>query len=603
MKDFFKMLFASTLGVFLAGIILSILSFVIFVGVIASFSSKPAYSLQKETILKLDLSGSISEREMKNPLDVFMGGDSKSLGLNDILDAIKKAKENNNIKGIYIKAGSLNAGMASLEPIRKALSDFKDSGKFLISYGDNYTQGAYYVSSVSDEVIMNPQGSLAFHGLAGGTLFLKGTLDKIGVKMQVFKVGTYKSAVEPYIQEKMSDANREQITAYMGDIWNHWLAGISQSRHISVENLNRYADEFMMIAKPETCVEYGFIDSLMYVDQVEEFLKEKVGIEKDADLKIASVGDLKTVPFAQKEINKDKIAILYAEGSIVGDEYSSNPYSSSAFITAKEFVKELNKLKKDENVKAVVFRVNSPGGSAYASEQIWHAVKELKEVKPIIVSMGDYAASGGYYISCGATQIVAEPTTLTGSIGIFGLIPDGEELAKKVGVTADLVKTNKHSDFGGASLPIPFFGYAQMRGMTPDEQVMMQTYIERGYDLFIGRCAEGRSKTKAEIDSIGQGRVWTGNQALQLGLVDKIGNLNDAIKLAAEAAGVKKYSLADYPTQKDFWTQILEESFGGMQVYFMKQFLGVEKYEQSVLRKNLRSYDWRQAVMLEEVLN
>ncbi|MDR1809961.1 MAG: signal peptide peptidase SppA, partial [Prevotella sp.] len=372
------------------------------------------------------------------------------------------------------------------------------------------------------------------------------------------------------------------------------------SRNIPVAQLNQYADRFLLLEKADSLVALGMIDTLMYASDVEKYLKTLVEIEEDKDLQLASAGDLTTVEFKEKTKGKNEIAVLYAEGEIVSDGMSGGIFSSN-FITAKEFVKELNKLKDDDDVKAVVFRVNSPGGSAFASEQIWNAVSELKAVKPIIVSMGTYAASGGYYISCAADTIVAEPTTLTGSIGIFGLLPDGTELSKKMGVSFDEVNTNKHSGFGGREFGIPFLISALSRGLTDDEAKMLQRYIEIGYDLFITRCADGRFKTKAEIDSIGQGRVWTGKQALERGLVDKLGNIDDAIKIAAEAAGINSYSIGSYPAKKDFITQLMEESLGYSRVKALKFFTGEEKYEQNMVMESLRNMDMQLAIMPERI--
>ncbi len=600
MKNFLKMIFASTIGVILGAIILSIISIFIFVGIVASFSSTPTYSLGDNSIVKIDLEGTINERKSDNPFAFLMGSKNSGNGLNDILDAIKKAKENDQVKGIYIKAGGANAGFATQESIRKALIDFKTGGKFIVTYADQYAQGDYYICSVADKVLMNPQGAVEYIGLSFQPQFYKGMFEKMGIKLQVFKVGTYKSAIEPLILDKMSDANREQVSSYLGDIWGHIQKSISESRNIPVEKLNEFADKGLLF-KPEAAIEYRLVDELMYSDQVEKFLKSQVGIEEDKELSLASVSDLKTVPFAKKKKSENKIAVLYAEGSIVPDNFEDHPMTSSSVITAKKFVKELNKLKEDDNIKAVVFRVNSGGGSAYASEQILHAVKELKAVKPIIVSMGDLAASGGYYISCAATKIVAEPTTITGSIGIFGVFPSAEELSKRTGASFDVFKTNEYADFGGRALSEPLFGLSILpaRPLNNGEMALLQNYIETGYDTFLDRCATGRSKTKAEIDSIGQGRVWTGNQALARGLVDKTGNLDDAIKLAAETAAIDEYDLQSYPEQKDFFSQLLEESMGGMQTYFLKQFLGADKYESKILLNNLKNHDVRQAILLD----
>jgi protease-4 len=596
MKNFFKMLFASTLGVIIGGLILSFLSFIIFMGIAASMGSKPAYILQKETILKVDLTGAISDRETPNPFD-FLATDSKNnYGLNDMISAIQKAQNNEKIKGIYLKAGSLSAGYAELEPIRKALLDFKESGKFIVAYGENFSQRSYYISSVADQIFMNPEGIFDFSGLASSIQFNKNAFEKWGVEFQVYKVGTYKSAVEPFIETKMSDANREQITSFLTDIWSTLLKGISESRNIPTEQLNQYADEFLAFADPKKVVDYKLIDDLKYGDEVEAYLKEKLELKADDKLKLAGVKDLKTIPDTQKKISKDKIAILYAEGEIITDEMPA--FLATGNITAKEYVKELKKLQEDENVKAVVFRVNSPGGSAYASEQIHHAVKALRAVKPVVVSMGTYAASGGYYISAGANKIIAEPSTITGSIGIFGLIPSGEQLAKKMGVTHDHVSTNKHSNFGNDVLSIPYFGIGLLpaRSFNAEESTKIQAHVERGYDTFLSRCADGRGKTKAEIDAIGQGRVWTGNQALDLGLVDAIGGIDLALKTAAELAEIEDYSIGEYPVQKDFFTQLLTESLGGAKLRIVEGIVGKEALQQKQMLEAWKNYDFCQAI-------
>lgn len=594
------MMFASALGVIIASVVLSVLSFIIFIGIAASFNASSTYTLQKDSILKIDLNTTITDRENTYPFDfLFSGSSVKAYGLNDMLSAIKKAKENEKIKGIYLNAGFAATGYATMEPIRRALLDFKESGKFIVAYGENFNHCSYYVSSVADTIFMNPQGMFDFRGLATSIQFNKGVFEKWGIEMQVFKVGTYKSAVEPYIQDKMSDANREQRTSFLNDIWGNFLTGISESRGISVEQLNRYADECLTFVAPETIVKYNLIDGLKYGDEVDKYIKEKLGLKEDAKVKYAGVKDMQAVLDGKKKISKDKIAVLYAEGEIIPDILSS--FYSDGNITAKEYVKELNKLKEDKNVKAVVFRVNSPGGSAFAAEQIWHAVKELKEVKPIVVSMGDYAASGGYYISCSANKIVSEPTTLTGSIGIFGLVPNGAQLAKKMGATYDGVSTNKHSNFGDEVLSIPFLGIGLLpaRPLNKDESAMVQAYIERGYELFIGHCAEGRGKTKTEIDAIGQGRVWTGKQALELGLVDELGGIETAIRSAAELAGIENYAVDEYPAKKDFLLSLLEESSESVSQRMTEGLMGKEIYEQKRMLNAWQNYDYRQAVVQE----
>jgi protease-4 len=593
------MMFASTLGVIIASVILFFVAFIVFAGIAVSVGTTPAYNLQKNTVLQVNLTGTINDRENSTPFDFLFGNSNDTYGLNDILSAIKKAKENDKISGIYLKASMVSTGYANVEAIRRALLDFKESGKFIIAYGEMLNQKSYSICSVADKLVMNPLGALDFRGLATSIQFNKGIFEKWGVEMQVYKVGTYKSAVEPYTLDKMSDANRKQVTSYLNDIWGNLLTGISESRKIPTEQLNRYADEFLMLSAPETIVSYHLIDSLKYGNEMEDCIKELMKLSDKDKLHIAGVKEMKSVPDVNKKIEKDEIAVLYAEGEILSDQLSSIYHSGN--ITAKEYVKELKKLKDNENVKAVVFRVNSPGGSAYASEQIWHAVKELREVKPVVVSMGTYAASGGYYISCGANKIVAEPSTLTGSIGIFGLIPNGAQLAKKMGATYDGVSTNKHSNFSDDVLSIPFLGFDLLpaRALNSEEGSMLQAYVERGYDLFLSRCAEGRGKTKAEIDSIGQGRVWTGNQALKLGLVDELGGMDTAIKTAAQLANLEKYSLGEYPVKKDFLTSLLKESAEDVKVRIVKGFLGAETFQQKRMLNAWQNFDYRQAIMPE----
>lgn len=599
MKSFFKTLLASTLGVIIGSVILMVLSIIIFAGVISAMGSSETYNLKDKTILKIELEGNLAERTDSNPISKLMGN-PESIGLEDILDAIQKAKDNDEIKGIYIKAGALTGGLANIDPIRNALLDFKTSGKFIVAYADNYMQNTYYIASVADKVIMNPRGSFDFRGISSNLIFTKNFSDKLGIKYQVFKVGTFKSAVEPYIQDKMSDANRLQRTSYLNDIWSHMLAGISDSRKISVDQLNTYADRCLTFMPADSILKYNMIDTVMYNPGVEAYLKTLVDIEADKKLTLASVQNMTGVKATKTGDNKTKIAILYAEGAIV-DSDEGGLFGGGPTITADKYVKELQKLKDNEDVKAVVFRVNSPGGSAYASEQIWNAVVELKAKKPVIVSMGDYAASGGYYISCAANTIVAQPSTLTGSIGIFGLIPEGEELSKKIGLTFDEVNTNKHSSFGGTTYGIPFLFAGFSRSFNEEESLVLQKYIESGYDLFITRCADGRSKTKAEIDSIGQGRVWTGSQALKLGLVDKIGGIEDAIKIAAEQAKVTDYSIAKYPAKKDLFAQIFEDSFSNTKIQAIKLFIGEDSFEKSIIKQHIQSFDMQMAMMPDRI--
>jgi protease-4 len=597
MKNFLKMVLASIFGVIIASVVVTLFFLFILVGVSTAIGSDRPYNLQDGTILKINLKGTISERENQSLFDFFNSETKYDYGLNDIIAVIEKAKENDKIKGIFIEAGYLSSGYSILEPIRKALKDFKTSGKFIVAYGDIFSQGSYYASSVADEIYLNPLGSFDFRGLASSIQFNRGFYEKLGIEWQVYKVGTYKSAVEPFIADKMSDANREQVSSFLNDIWSNLLKGISESRDISIEKLNQYADECLTFADPKKIVDYKFIDGLKYKTEIESYLKEKLALNEDAKLKIADVKDLRSISGGEKKTSKDKIAVLFAEGEIVDDGIPAI-FSSGSNITAKEYIKEINKLKADKNVKAVVFRVSSPGGSAFASEQIHQAVKTLNAIKPVVVSMGNYAASGGYYISCGAKKIIAEPTTITGSIGIFGLIPNGASLANKLGATHDGVSTNKHSNITTDVLSIPLFGLVEIpaRPFNAEESVMIQTYIERGYDTFTDRCSEGRGKTKAEIDAIGQGRVWTGKQALELGLVDQLGGIDDAVKVAAELAGIENYSLREYPAKKDFFTQFLEESTDNVKVRLMECIFGKETFHQKQLLNAQSKFDCRQAI-------
>ena len=541
MKDFIKFTFASVLGVVLAGIIFTILGIVTMVGMVASSDTETV--VKENSIFVLDLEGTLSERVQDNPFQTLMGEENQAYGLDDILASIQKAKDNEDIKGIYLQTAFLETSFASLEEIRHALLDFKESGKFIVAYADQYTQDMYYLASVADKIIVNPQGSISWHGLASQPIFFKDLLKKVGVEMQIFKVGTYKSAVEPFIATEMSDANREQVTAFLSSIWGRLLEDVSASRNIPVETLNKYANEMMDLQPAETYLANGLADTLLYKDGVLDYLKEISGREADESLRTLSLEDMKNV---KRNTPLDKsgniIAVYYAFGGI------DDTTSPEEGIDSEKVIKDLRKLREDETVKAVVFRVNSPGGSAYGSEQIWREVVLLKEKKPVIVSMGDYAASGGYYISCAADYIVADPTTLTGSIGIFGMFPNMEELlTDKLGLDFDMVKTNKFADMG--TLARPF---------NSDERAAMQNYINNGYKLFVKRCADGRGMSVEAIEKIAEGRVWTGATAKELGLVDELGGLDKAIEIAAQKAEVEAYSLLTYPAMDDFFSTLMD---------------------------------------------
>ena len=546
MKDFLKFTLATIVGIVVSSVLLFFISIMVMFSML--YSSDSEVQVRENSILKLDLKGTLSERSQENPFTMLMGNDYEACGLDDMLASIRKAKENENIKGIYIEASNMTSnGYASLKEIRDALADFKESGKFIVAYADTYTQGLYYVSSVADQVMLNPQGMLQWSGLASTPMFYKDLLEKVGIEMQFFKVGTYKSAIEPATSMKMSDANREQVTDYLTSMWSQITADVSASRGLSVEELNKAADRLLLFQPAEESIKCGLADTLIYKNDVRDYLKQKVGIDKEDDLHMLSLNDMLNV---KKNVPKDKsgniVAVYYAHGTI-----GSMMRGSDEGIEADKVIRDLRKLKEDEDVKAVVLRVNSPGGSAYDSEQIWYAISELKKEKPVIVSMGDYAASGGYYIACNADTIVAEPTTLTGSIGIFGQFPNLEGLSKKIGVSFDVVKTNVYGDFG---LPT--------RSMNEDEKALMQAYVNRGYDLFLTRCAEGRGMSKEAMDQIAQGRVWTGTRAKELGLVDELGGLDKAIEIAIEKAGIDAYTLMSYPAKKSAWEQLKEFNAG-----------------------------------------
>ena len=584
MKDFIKFTFASLLGVLLAGIVFAILGIVSMVGMMATSDTETV--VKENSIFTLKLNGTLSERASENPFQSFLGEENTNYGLDEILSSIQKAKDNENIKGIYLHAETLETSFASLEEIRSALMDFKESGKWIVAYGDQYDQGTYYLASTADKIIVNPQGSIAWHGLASQVVFFKDLLGKLGVDMQIFKVGTYKSAVEPFIATEMSPANREQTTAYITSIWNKLLEDISASRNLSVDSLNYYADQMMDLRPAQDYITYGMADTLMYKDEVLSYLKNMSNREADESLRTLSLEDMKNV---KRNVPKDKsgniIAVYYAYGEI------DNSTSTDEGIDSKKVCRDLRKLREDETVKAVVLRVNSPGGSAYGSEQIWNEVVKMTAEKPVVVSMGDYAASGGYYISCAADCIVANPTTLTGSIGIFGMFPNMEKLfSDKLGLNFDMVKTNKLADMGDLTRP---FNAA--------ESEIMQNYINNGYKLFVKRCADGREMTTEAIEKIAEGRVWTGATAKELGLVDELGGLDKALEIAAEKAGVEAYSTITYPAKEGMFSSLLNQSKNDYIEGQLEESIG-EYYHQFKFIKNLKEADPVQARLPFEMI-
>lgn len=547
MKDFLKYTFATVTGMVLFAILIGIISVISVMGMIASQEATTV--VKDNSVMVLNLSGSLEERADDNPFAQMVGSVAETNGLDEILYAIKRAKEEKEVKGIYIEAGLFDADApASCQAIRKALADFKKSGKWIVAYGEQYTQQAYYICSVADEIAINPSGLIDWHGLAAQPMFLKDLLAKVGVKMQIVKVGKFKSATEAYSEDHMSDANREQVTAYITGVWNTMVGDVAASRKLPVAQLNAYADSLITFAKAEDYVRHHLVDKIAYTDEVKASVKQRLGIGDDDVINQMSVTDMNNLP---EKINRsdNEIAIYYAYGEIV----NTADGQTSAAICGDVVTKDLEELMKDDDVKAVVLRVNSPGGSAYASEQIWNAVKKMRTKKPVVVSMGGYAASGGYYISCGADYIFAEPTTLTGSIGIFGMFPDFSQLAtEKLGVKFDVVKTNRFSDFGSVARPF-----------NAEELAHLQKYIGNGYDLFLSRVAEGRKMKTADVNEIAQGRVWLGKDALKIKLIDDLGGLDKAVAKAAELAKVKDdYDTATYPAAPSFIDQMLSSLEG-----------------------------------------
>jgi signal peptide peptidase sppA, 67K type len=510
-------------------------------------SSESTTEIENNSVLVINLSGPLSERSDKNVMAEFIGNVASGVSLEDVLSGIEKAKTNKNIKGIYIEAGAFAPNSyASLQEIREALIDFKKSHKWIVAYGDSYTQSAYYLASVANDVYLNPQGMLDWHGLSSQRIYLKDMLAKFGVKMQVSKVGTYKSATEMFTEEKMSDADRQQTSTYLNGIWKYLLKGVSESRNIPIAKLNEYADSVITFANPTSYLKMKLIDKLLYTDQVRNEVKKRLGINSDDEIHQISLTDLKAVEPAK---GGSEVAVYYAYGDIVDSPVSNTSFNQHS-IVGKDVCNDLKELMDDDDVKAVVIRVNSGGGSAFASEQMWHQIMELKKVKPVVVSMGGYAASGGYYMSVPANWIVAEPTTITGSIGIFGMFPDFSGLAsEKLGIKFDEVKTNKNGTFGST-----------MRPLTPDEMRMLQVYIDRGYTTFKNRVAQGRNLTMAQVEAIAQGHVYTGEDALKIKLVDELGGLDKAVKKAAQLAKIENYHTVSYPSPVNWFDQIFGEN-------------------------------------------
>lgn len=548
MKEFFKYVTATVVGLFVFSIVVTILCVMSLVGMVAADSSTK--SVSENSVFVLNLAGTIQEQGEDNVLGQLTGNTLNNLGLDQILSGIRKARDNDRIKGIYIEAGLLEASYATLQEIRNALLDFKKHGKWIVTYADTYTQGTYYVSSVADKIFINPQGMLDWHGLSAQPMFIKDVAAKFGIRYQVVKVGAYKSATEYYTEERMSDANRRQVTAFIDGTWRNVCKEVAQSRKVSVDSLNAYADRLLIFEGTENLKKYKLVDGLVYADNVKTEVKKMLKIDDDDAIAQLSLADMANVP--EKETG-DEIAIYFAQGTIVQNA-AAGLFSQSAQIVSTTVCKDLEQLMNDDDVKAVVIRVNSGGGDAYASEQIWHQVAKLKTKKPVVISMGDYAASGAYYMSCVADWIVAQPTTLTGSIGIFGVIPDYSGLiTQKLGVKFDEVKTNKNSGFGNILA----------RPLNADEIGYLTAYVNRGYQLFRKRVADGRRMSVPQVEKIAQGHVWLGQDALINRLVDQLGGLSTAVTKAAQLAKVKEYHTTEYPAAPSILDQLFSSATRG----------------------------------------
>lgn len=585
MKDFIKNVGATIVGIFLFGIIIGIFGVMSLVGMVAS--GQATKNVKENSVLVLKLQGDLQEQAQDDVLGQLTGNTFNSLGMDAISSAIKKAKANKDIKGIYLETGILSADVAQLQELRDQLVDFKKSGKWIVAYSDNYTQGCYYLATAADKVYINPEGSINWHGIGSQPMFVKDLLAKFGVKMQVIKVGKYKSATEMFTEEKMSDANREQTQRYIQSLWDNMCKDVSKSRNISVAKLNDLADNGVFVANGKMLLAEKMVDGVKYADEMKAEVKKLLKLDADKKISQLSIADMATVKEEGND-GDDEIAVYYAYGDIVDSPAAGSLFSNSHAIVGNDVCKDLEELANDDNVKAVVIRINSGGGSAYASEQMWHQIDLLKKKKPVVISMGGMAASGGYYMSCNANYIFAEPTTLTGSIGIFGVIPNFSDLAtNKLGLKFDEVKTNRNALFG-----------SQARMMNEEELTFLQGAITRGYHLFRQRVADGRKMSVDQVEQIAQGHVFTGEDALKIKLVDELGGLDKAVAKAAALAKTKSYYTQGYPAPLDFFDQLLQESTdnGSYLDGKLKTSLGT-LYEPMKMVNNITTMDRIQARM------
>ena len=592
MKDFFKNVAATIVGLFAFGLIMTILGFICIIGMVASSNSKPA--LKDNAVMVMKLQGQIEDRTEDNWLGELTGEQFNNIGMNRILSSIRKAKDEDKVKGIYLETGILETDYATLQEIRNALADFKKSGKWIIAYGDALSQGGYYLASVANKVYVNPEGNVDWHGIASQPQYIKDVAAKFGVHFTVVKVGKYKSYTETYTEDKMSDANREQVSRYIGGLWQQMLADVSKSRNISKDSLNRYADGLMVFDDTKLLKSRKMVDGFCYYDEIRDVVKKQLGLKTDEAINQVDYNDV-DMAIDDSNLMGEEIAVYYCQGSIVRMETPSI-YGSEQQIVSTKVIKDLQELADNSQVKAVVLRINSGGGDAYASEQIWRAVKELNKKKPVVVSMGGMAASGAYYMSMGAQYIMAQPTTLTGSIGIFGALPDFSDLmTKKLGFKYDEVKTNRNSAYASAGMSRPW---------SAEEITTMQNYVNRGYNLFRKRVAEGRKMSTEQVEKIAQGRVWLGTDAKNIKLIDGFGGLSDAIDKAAELAHLSSYQAVEYPAMAGWMEQLLDMAGGNKGTYLDEQLrlaLG-DLYQPFIMIRNMKEKEPIQAA-LPYVLN
>lgn len=587
MKDFFKNVAATIVGLFAFGLIMTILGFISIIGMVASSNSKPA--LKDNAVMVMKLQGQIEDRTEDNWLGELTGEQFNNIGMNRILSSIRKAKNEDKVKGIYLETGILETDYATLQEIRNALADFKKSGKWIIAYGDALSQGGYYLASVANKVYVNPEGNVDWHGIASQPQYIKDVAAKFGVHFTVVKVGKYKSYTETYTEDKMSDANREQVSRYISGLWLQMLGDVSKSRNISKDSLNRYADGLMVFDDTKLLKSRKMVDGFCYYDEIRDVVKKQLGLKADETINQVDYNDV-DMTIDDSNLMGEEIAVYYCQGSIVRMETPSI-YDSEQQIVSTKVIKDLQELADNSQVKAVVLRINSGGGDAYASEQIWRAVKELNKKKPVVVSMGGMAASGAYYMSMGAQYIMAQPTTLTGSIGIFGALPDFSDLmTKKLGFKYDEVKTNRNSTYASAGMSRPW---------SAEEIATMQNYVNRGYSLFRNRVAEGRKMSTEQVEKIAQGRVWLGTDAKKIKLIDGFGGLSDAIDKAAELAHLSSYQAVEYPALAGWMEQLLDMAGGNKGTYLDEQLrlaLG-DLYQPFIMIRNMKEKEPIQAAL------